>query len=61
MSSWLAITAGLSALKKRESGIAPLKRDIERIEQDQQEAIQKLEEATNKLVDVLAKRTVNGH
>lgn len=59
MSDWIALAAGLATIKKRESRIAPYKRDVERMEEEQQEAIKKLEEATDTLIKLVAKR--NSH
>lgn len=61
MSSWLAVTAGLALAKKRDSSIEPLRREIERVERDQQDALRKLELATKDLVEALVIRPNNEH
>lgn len=56
MSSWLAATIGVVAIKRKPDPIAPFKRTVELAEAEQQKAIKELEAATEKLIQVVAEK-----
>jgi len=59
MSGWLAATLGVAMIKRKESPIEPFKRTAELAEREQQKALQDLEEATTKLIKIVAERMPN--
>lgn len=59
MSSWLATAAVAGFIKKKESSIAPYKRAVEHVEEEQRKALENLENATVELVKVVAERIPN--